>query len=912
MRSVRGPAVERVPAPRAQGTGGRAPRIGGVFTCEDAPSFGNPARDGSVRSFEPNPRRTTYPGPEGLGRLNPADERGRALSSEDAHQVPEAGTPPRPPPAAPGGLSSPEVGERRAREGFNEIPERKVSLWRRLASYLWGPIPWMIEVAAVLAAVLQNWDDFAIILALLLVNAAVGFWEEYQSGNAVAALKAHLAPQARVLRDGVWAAVPARELVPGDTIRVRLGDIVPADVLLLADASLELDQSALTGESLPVTRGAGESAMSGSIVRRGEGTATVTAIGPKTFLGRTAQLVAKAQPVSHLQLAILRIGDTLIALALGLAVVIEAVSLVRGVNLLTSVQFALVLAVAAIPVAMPTVLSVTMAVGARTLAGQKAIVTRLESMEELAGIDVLCSDKTGTLTQNLLTMGDPVAFEGATAREVFEAAVLASRGEDHDPIDDAILTKPGAATFARQFRVTRFVPFDPVLKRTEAVLTGPDGTSLRVTKGAPQAILEVTGGAPKVRAALESTISEIAQRGYRALGVARARDQGAWEYLGVIPLFDPLRPDSAEVLASIRELGVQVKMVTGDQAAIARETGHQLGVEGAVTTPGEWSQAGGAAKPGQIFEEAGVFAQVFPEHKYEIVEQLQQHGHIVGMTGDGVNDAPALKKADVGIAVSGATDAARSAAAVVLTAPGLGVILTAIQQARQTFARMTSYAIYRIEETIRLLLFITLAIVILGFFPVSALEIVLIALLNDGAILAIAYDRTPLSPKPVSWRMGRILRVSSVLGVTGVASTFLLLAIAIGGLHIAGGSLQTLVYLKLSVAGHFVIFLTRTEGPFWKSRPANLLLGSVIGTQVLASTLALMGWLIPRVPPLWVAGIWGYAVLEILVVDWAKIWTYRWADRSEAAKDRKDARERLLARLPWRWFFRPHHRRLAE
>ena len=816
---------------------------------------------------------------------------------------------PAPPPK---GLSSSDVAERRAQAGFNEIPERKVSLWRRLFSYLWGPIPWMIEVAMVLAAVLQNWDDFAIILTLLLVNAAVGFWEEYQSGNAVAALKSHLAPQARVLRDQRWTTLPARELVPGDIIRVRIGDILPADVQLLADASLELDQSALTGESLPVTRGAGETALSGSIVRRGEGTAAVTLIGAKSYLGRTVQLVATAQPVSHLQRAILRIGDTLIALALGLAVVIEIVSLVRGVSPISSIQFALVLAVAAIPVAMPTVLSVTMAVGARTLAGQKAIVSRLESMEELAGMDVLCSDKTGTLTQNVLRMGDPVAFQGATAQEVLQAAVLASRVEDHDPIDDAILAGAGAASLGGQFRVTRFVPFDPVLKRTEAAVQGPDGASVRVTKGAPQAILALTGGTPAVRAALDSTISQIAEHGYRALGVARARGEGPWEYLGVIPLFDPLRPDSAEVLAAIRVLGVQVKMVTGDQAAIARETGHQLGMEGPVATPEEWTGAAADARKSQLIEDATIFAQVFPEHKYELVEQLQHHGHNVGMTGDGVNDAPALKKADAGIAVSGATDAARSAAAVVLTAPGLGVILTAIQQARQTFARMTAYAIYRIEETIRLLLFITLTIIVLGFFPVTALEIVLIALLNDGAILAISYDRTPISPTPVSWRMGRLLRVASAIGVAGVASTFILLLIAVGPLHIAGGPLQTLVYLKLSVAGHFVIFLTRTEGPFWKSRPANLLLGSVIGTQLLASTLALMGWLIPRVPPLWVVGIWGYAALEMLLVDQVKIWTYHWSDRAGAPKGRRESPSSLNALLPWRWFFRPHHRNLSD
>jgi H+-transporting ATPase len=832
------------------------------------------------------------------------------MTSDQGASVRSSASSTPPPAGGAEGLIDAQVRALREQFGFNEIPERKVSLWHRLFSYLWGPIPWMIEVAAVLAAVLRNWDDFAIILTLLLVNAAVGFWEEYQSGNAVAALKAHLAPQARALRDGRWNPLPARELVPGDVIRVRIGDIVPADAVLLADAALELDQSALTGESLPVSRGPGDSALSGSIVRRGEGTATVTSIGTTTYIGRTAQLVASAQPVSHLQRAILRIGDTLIALALGLAVVIEAVSLVRGVDPLTSLQFALVLSVAAIPVAMPTVLSVTMAVGARTLASEKAIVSRLEAMEELAGIDVLCSDKTGTLTQNVLRMGEPLAFEGVTPREILEAAVLASRVEDHDPIDDAILASSEVSGPPGGFRVTRFVPFDPVLKRTEATLTAPDGSTLRVTKGAPQAILAVVGDTPKLRAAVDSTISEIARHGYRALGVARARGAGPWEYLGILPLFDPLRPDSAEVLVSIRALGVDVKMVTGDQAAIARETAHQLSLVGQVTTPDDWAGTTDSAARIQRFEETRVFAQVFPEHKYAIVEELQHHGHIVGMTGDGVNDAPALKKADAGIAVSGATDAARSAAALVLTTPGLGVILTAIRQARQTFAQMTSYAIYRIEETIRLLLFITLTIVVLGFFPVSALEIVLIAVLNDAAILAIAYDRTPISSTPVSWRMGRILRVATVLGVTGVASTFLLLGIAVGPLHVTGGDLQTLLYLKLSIAGHFVIFLTRTEGPFWKSRPANVLLLSVIGTQLLASTFALMGWLIPRVPPLWVAGVWGYAALEILFVDRAKVWTYREWERTRAPGGRREPRAGLAARLPWRWFFRRDHRDL--
>ncbi len=816
--------------------------------------------------------------------------------------------PPRPPAPPPQGLSSSEASGRRALEGFNEVPEKKVSLARRIVSYFWGPIPGMIEVALVLSALLQHWDDFAVILTLLVVNAAVGFWEEYQAGNAIAALKAHLAPQARVLRDGAWTTIPARELVPGDVIRLRIGDIVPADSRLLEDSPLELDQSALTGESLPVSRGAGESALSGSIVRRGENTAGVVSIGSKTFLGKTAQLVTQAHPVSHLQRAMLRIGDTLIVIALALAIVVEVVSLTRGVSLFSSIEFVLVLVIAAIPVAMPTVLSVTLAVGARNLASERAIVSHLESVEELAGTDVLCSDKTGTLTLNRLRMGDPLPLPGAAASEVVEAGILSSRLEDHDPIDDAILAGPGASAVMQAYRRTRFDPFDPIRKRTEATVQGSDGRTVKVSKGAPQAILALVGEAPDIASGLHQIVAECARRGFRALGVARAEGNGPWRYLGVIPLFDPLRPDSAEVVGAIRALGVRVKMVTGDQVAIAQETAHQLGLEGTACVPEQWTGAVPAPEKDRLFEQATVFAQVFPQDKYAIVEELQKSGHIVGMTGDGVNDAPALKEADVGIAVSGATDAAKAAADVVLTEPGLRVILTAIRQARQTFARMTSYAIYRVAETIRLLFFIALSILLLGFFPVTPIMIVLIAILNDGSILTIAYDRAPVSDKPVRWRMGHVLRLAVALGLTGVVASFVLLAFATQVLHTSGGALQTLIYLKLSVAGQFTIFLTRTPGPFWKFRPAGILVGAVLGAQTFASILAVSGWLFISIPVLWVLGIWGYAGVWMLITDQVKQRVAKWSDRKDAAEPPPLHPVLGPSGFPWQRFYHARHR----
>jgi H+-transporting ATPase len=815
-----------------------------------------------------------------------------------------------PPPSTspPRGLSSSEVSERRAQEGFNEIPEKKVGLARRVLPYFWGPIPGMIEVALVLSAVLQHWEDFAVILTLLGVNAAVGFWEEYQAGNAIAALKAHLAPRARVLRDGSWTTIPARELVPGDVLRLRMGDIVPADSRLLDDSPLELDQSALTGESLSVSRGAGGSALSGAIVRRGENTAEVVSTGTKTYLGKTTQLVAQAHPVSHLQRAMLRIGDTLIVIALALAIVVEAVSLVRGVTLLSSAEFVLVLVIAAIPVAMPTVLSVTLAVGARTLASEKAIVSHLESVEELAGMDVLCSDKTGTLTQNRLTLGDPLPLSGVAASEVLEAGLLASRPDDHDPIDDAILAAPRAPAVTQAYRTVRFDPFDPVRKRTEATLLGPDGRTVRVSKGAPQAILALVGGTPATASGLDAIVAECARRGFRALGIARAEGDGAWRYLGVIPLFDPLRPDSTEVVHAIETLGVRVKMVTGDQEAIARETARQLGLEGTACVPEQWTGTTSVAEKERLFEEATVLAQVFPEDKYAIVEQLQKSGHIAGMTGDGVNDAPALKEADVGIAVSGATDAARAAADVVLTEPGLGVILSAIRQARQTFARMTTYAIYRVAETIRLLFFITATILLLGFFPVTPIMIVLIAILNDGSILTIAYDRAPVAPKPIRWRMSYVLRLAVALGLTGVVSSFLLLAVVTQVLHFSGGALQTLIYLKLSVAGQLTIFLTRTPGPFWKFRPAGILVAATVGAQTLASVFAVSGWFFTPIPFLWVVGIWGYAAGWMLVSDQVKQRVIAWSDRKDAAEPPPAHPVEGPKGFPWQRFYHARHR----
>jgi H+-transporting ATPase len=779
--------------------------------------------------------------------------------------------------SSPEGLSRAEARQRLDRYGYNEIEEKRLNPVLALLTYFWGPIPWMIEAAAVLSALVRHWPDFSIILVLLLANAGIGFWEEYQAGNAIAALKEKLAPHARVRRDGAWETIAARELVPGDLIRVRLGDIVPADARLSAGDPLEVDQSALTGESLPVEREIGGTVYSGSIIRQGEADALVCATGQGTYFGKTAQLVESAHTVSHFQRAVLKIGDYLIALAVALVVLILGVALFRGDRMTTTLQFALVLTVAAIPVAMPTVLSVTMAVGARVLAAKEAIVNRLASVEELAGVDVLCSDKTGTLTQNRLTLADPAPVEGATADQVLLAAALASRAENEDPIDLAVLAGLKSPSSLADLHVDRFQPFDPVHKRTEAEVTGSDGRSFKVTKGAPQVILALSDNADEVRPVVEGAVDGFAARGFRSLGVARSDDRGTWRFLGLLPLFDPPREDSKSTIETAREMGVTVKMVTGDHVAIGKEIAGRLGLGTNILDAGAITGEDGkdSAALVESIERADGFAQVFPEHKFRIVEALQRHDHIVGMTGDGVNDAPALKKADCGIAVSGATDAARAAAAMVLLTPGLSVIIDAIKESRRIFQRMTSYATYRIAETIRVLLFMTLSILVFNFYPVTAVMIVLLALLNDGAILSIAFDRVRYSNEPEAWNMREVLGIATILGVAGVVASFGLFYLGERVFHLDRGMIQSLMYLKLSVAGQLTIFLTRTRGPFWSSRPAPVLLLAVTGAQTIATCVSVFGIFMPAIGWRWALVVWGYAVAWFLVNDWIKLLAYR-------------------------------------
>jgi H+-transporting ATPase len=791
------------------------------------------------------------------------------------------------------GLTAAEAERRLEQYGPNAIEERQISPLTRFVAFFWGPIPWMIEIAGVLSAIVRHWEDFTIIVAMLLINSGVGFWEEFKADNAIDALRQNLALRSRVLRNGVWHEIAAQTLVPGDVVAVRLGNIVPADLRLVEGEYLSVDQSALTGESLPVDKSVGALAYSGSIVRMGEMKGLVVATGMSTFFGQTARLVETAETESHFQKAVLKIGNFLILITLGLVAMILLIALFRGSPLIETLLFALILTVAAIPVALPAVLSVTMAVGASVLAKMQAIVSRLVSIEEMAGMDILCSDKTGTLTKSQLALGEPLVFKARDQQDLIMSAALASHTDGGDTIDAAILTALGDPVRLKDYEIVRFASFDPVRKRAEAEVRYEAG-AFKVSKGAPQVILDLAEPDPATRAKVDEAIEQMASKGYRTLGVARTNTRGEWEFLGLLPMSDPPREDSASTIAAARRMGLQVRMVTGDNVAIAREISRELDLGPKIAVAAELF-AEGRSDDTRRLETADGYAQVFPEHKFKIVKALQAQGHIVGMTGDGVNDAPALKQADVGIAVSSATDAARAAADLVLTAPGLSVITTAIEEARKIFARMNSYAIFRIAETIRVLLFMTLSIVVFNFYPVTAVMIVLLAIMNDLPIMAIAYDDVPIAERPVRWDMHRVLTLSTVLGLLGVVSSFGMFWIAERYWHMSRATIQSLIFLKLLVAGHLTIYLTRTVKPFWRRPwPSWQLFVACESTQLLGTLAAVYGWSMTPIGWSYALAVWGYSLAWFLFNDFVKLGVYR------LMRSGVPAHQRHLARIEMR------------
>ncbi|XP_061340109.1 plasma membrane ATPase-like isoform X2 [Gastrolobium bilobum] len=804
------------------------------------------------------------------------------------------------------GLTNEEGRKRLEIFGPNKLEEKKESKLLKFLGFMWNPLSWVMEAAAIMAIALANgggkppdWQDFVGILALLVINSTISFIEENNAGNAAAALMAGLAPKTKVLRDGRWTEEEAAILVPGDIISIKLGDIVPADARLLEGDPLKIDQSALTGESLPVSKNSGDEVFSGSTVKQGEIEAIVIATGVHTFFGKAAHLVDSTNQVGHFQKVLTAIGNFCIcSIALGMIIEIIVMYPIQRRKYRSGIDNLLVLLIGGIPIAMPTVLSVTMAIGSHRLSQQGAITKRMTAIEEMAGMDVLCSDKTGTLTLNKLTVDKNLVevFAKDTDKDaVILLGARASRVENQDAIDACIVGMLGDPKEARDgITELHFLPFNPVDKRTAITYIDAMGNWHRVSKGAPEQIIALCNLREDVKKKANSIIGKFADRGLRSLAVAKQEvpekkkesPGGPWTFVGLLPLFDPPRHDSAETIRRALHLGVNVKMITGDQLAIGKETGRRLGM-GSNMYPsssllGEHKDESIAGIPvDELIEKADGFAGVFPEHKYEIVKRLQDKKHICGMTGDGVNDAPALKKADIGIAVADATDAARSASDIVLTEPGLSVIVSAVLTSRAIFQRMKNYTIYAVSITIRIVLgFMLLALI--WKFDFSPFMVLIIAILNDGTIMTISKDRVKPSPLPDSWKLNEIFATGIVLGtylaiMTVIffwavhASDFFSEKFGVRSIRYNEDELTAAVYLQVSIVSQALIFVTRSRSWSFVERPGLLLVTAFIVAQLIATIIAVYAnWGFARMKGIgwgWAGVIWLYSIIFYIPLD---------------------------------------------
>ncbi|CAL0323206.1 unnamed protein product [Lupinus luteus] len=807
------------------------------------------------------------------------------------------------------GLTS-EEGENRLQVfGPNKLEEKKESKFLKFLGFMWNPLSWVMEAAAIMAIALANgdgrppdWQDFVGIIALLVINSTISFIEENNAGNAAAALMAGLAPKTKVLRDGRWSEQDAAILVPGDIVSIKLGDIIPADARLLEGDALSVDQSALTGESLPVTKHSSDEVFSGSTVKKGEIEAVVIATGVHTFFGKAAHLVDSTNQVGHFQKVLTAIGNFCIcSIAVGIVIELVVMYPIQRRKYRDGIDNLLVLLIGGIPIAMPTVLSVTMAIGSHRLSQQGAITKRMTAIEEMAGMDVLCSDKTGTLTLNKLSVDKnliEVFAKGVEKDYVILLAARASRIENQDAIDAAIVGMLADPKEARAgIREIHFLPFNPVDKRTALTYIDSNGNWHRASKGAPEQIIELCNCKEDVRKKVHSVIDKFAERGLRSLGVARQEvpektkdSPGApWQFVGLLPLFDPPRHDSAETIRRALNLGVNVKMITGDQLAIGKETGRRLGM-GTNMYPsssllGQNKDSSISALPvDELIEKADGFAGVFPEHKYEIVKRLQERKHICGMTGDGVNDAPALKKADIGIAVADATDAARSASDIVLTEPGLSVIISAVLTSRAIFQRMKNYTIYAVSITIRIV-FGFMFIALIWKFDFAPFMVLIIAILNDGTIMTISKDRVKPSPLPDSWKLREIFATGVVLGSYMALMTVVFFWVmkdtnffpnkfGVRTIRYSPDEMMAALYLQVSIISQALIFVTRSRSWSFAERPGLLLLGAFLIAQLVATFIAVYAnWEFARIKGMgwgWAGVIWLYSLVTYIPLDLLK------------------------------------------
>ena len=780
------------------------------------------------------------------------------------------------------GLTRAQVDARRKTHGYNEIAEQREHPVRKFLGKFWGMSAWMLELIMILSAVLRKFSDLAVVSALLIVNAILSYGQEHQAAGVVEALRRRLQVSARVLRESKWQVIPARELVPGDIVRVRAGDLIPADIKLL-DGTLSIDQSALTGESKDADKKAGEVMSSASVVRHGEGNGVVILTGAKTFFGRTTQLVQAARPKLHIEAVVAKLVRWLFAIVGVLLGGVVMLSLIRGVPLIEMAPLMLVLLMSAVPVALPVMFTVSMAIGSKELAKRGVLVTRLSAAEDAATMDVLCVDKTGTITMNQLAITGVIPLGHATDAEVLFAGALASQEANQDPIDLAFLAEAKARhVFDGQPKTEpiSFAPFDAKSRRTEAVVE-QDGQRLRMMKGAVRTLAEACILEPAAIAALEARVSDAAGKGYRTLAVARGAVTGAPALIGLVTLFDPPRPDAKGLIASLHGLGISVKMLTGDALAVARDIAQGVGLPN-IQRVADLKAAGDQTsnKAADLLGGVDGFAEVYPEDKYVVVQRLQAAGHVTGMTGDGVNDAPALRQAEVGIAVSSATDVAKGAASVVLTEPGLTNIVTLVEQGRTIYQRILTWIINKISRTILKAAFVAIAFVVTGKFVVSAFAMLLLVFMTDFAKIALATDHVRPSSWPETWNIGGFITVSVVLGVAMVAEALFALWFSWSrfGLATDNNALYTFSFLTLLYFAVFSIVSARERQWFGATMPSKTLIAALAADALAGTALTFVG--LPDLTPLpapQMLSILVFAMFSCLVVnDALKVALIRW------------------------------------
>ena len=741
------------------------------------------------------------------------------------------------------GLSASEALKRSARDGPNDLPEKPRHRLRQFLSKFWNLSAWMIELIAVLSFLIHKPLDMGIALALLVVNAILSYRQEQRATAAVAALRQRLQVMARVRRDGAWITLSARDLVAGDILRVRAGDFVPADLQVM-EGILQADQSTLTGESRAVEKSPGALLYSGSVLHSGEATAVVTATGVRTWYGKTAQLVESAHPKLHVEAVIAQVVRWLLALVAVLVGIVLLSALLRQQPLLHLLPVALAVLMNAVPVALPVMFTVSMALGSLELAGKGVLITQLSAIEDAATMDVLCADKTGTLTANRLTVSGITPFSPWSREQLLQAGVWASNTANNDPIDLAFLGAAQAQDIPMPAaQVRSFLPFSAATRRTESVVEVA-GKQLRCLKGAWRTIGELAALPQEQLAALERQADEGAARGMRTLAVACAENDGPVQLMGVVFLRDAPRPDSVGLIGRLQALGVRIKMLTGDALPVATEVARELQLGNIVQATALHSAFSRSDAEGRaLAESADGFAEVFPEDKFQVVQQLQSGGHIVGMTGDGVNDAPALRQAEVGIAVSAATDVAKGAASAVLTAEGLVNIVDLVQTGRAIYQRVLTWILYKVSQTLLKAGFVVLSYLVLGKFAISLLGIVLLVFLNDFMMISLATDRVRTSPQPETWNITPQLRVAAILGVLMLVEALGLLAFGYErlGLDNSPGLLLTYGFEILASFAMFAVFSLRERRSFWHSRPSTVLLWVVLLDGILAAALGMTG-----------------------------------------------------------------------